>query len=165
MRRISVSYGFREARPDKPILLKGVLGDRKRTRCGEDACPPDLQRHDVPNIPGAAQHEVAVRKLNPHCFFVFELLLNLVIDLAPPHLPIRLNQAFRVFLDRVARLRDVLGELFVILHPATLPMLERMFEDVKQDAETDGEWGLKRRAEIGIAAARIAAREQEAIEN
>jgi len=39
-----------------------------------------------------------------------------------------------------------------------------MFEDVKQDAETDGEWGLKRRAEIGIAAARIAAREQEAIE-
>jgi hypothetical protein len=44
-------------------------------------------------------------------------------------------------------------------------MLERMFEDVKQDAETDGEWGLKRRAEIGIAAARIAVREQEAIEN
>jgi transposase len=49
----------------------------------------------------------------------------------------------------------------------TLPMLERMFEDVKQDAEyeTDGEWGLKRRAEIGIAVARIAARELEAIEN
>jgi hypothetical protein len=44
-------------------------------------------------------------------------------------------------------------------------MLEHMFEDVKQDAETDGEWGLKRRAEIGIAAVRIAAREQEAIEN
>ena len=62
-------------------------------------------------------------------------------------------------------LANFVAELFVILHPATLPMLERMFEDVKQDAETDGEWGLKRRAQIGIAAARIAAREQEAIEN
>ena len=57
------------------------------------------------------------------------------------------------------------AELFIILHPATLPILERMFEDVKLAAETDGEWELKRRAEIGIAAARIAAREQEAIEN
>jgi len=61
-------------------------------------------------------------------------------------------------------LANFVAELFVILHPATLPMLERMFEDVKQDAETDGEWELKRRAEIGIAAARTAAREQEAIE-
>ena len=56
------------------------------------------------------------------------------------------------------------AELFAILHPAILPMLERMFEDVKQDAENDGELELKRRAEIGIAAARIAARKQEAIE-
>ena len=62
-------------------------------------------------------------------------------------------------------LANFVAELFVILHPATLPMLERMFGDVKQDAETDGEWELKRRAEIGIAAARIAARELEAIEN
>jgi len=62
-------------------------------------------------------------------------------------------------------LANFVADLFVILHPATLPMLERMFEDVKRDAETDGEWELKRRAEIGIAAARIAAREQEAIEN
>ena len=31
------------------------------------------------------------------------------------------------------------AELFAVLHPATLPMLERMFEDVKQDAENDGE--------------------------
>jgi hypothetical protein len=61
-------------------------------------------------------------------------------------------------------LTNFVAELFVILHPATLPMLERMFEDVKEDAEKDGEWGLKRRAEIGIAAARTAAREQEAIE-
>ena len=62
-------------------------------------------------------------------------------------------------------LANFVAELFATLHPATLPMLERMFEDVKQDAETDREWELKRRAEIGIAAARIAAREQEAIEN
>ena len=61
-------------------------------------------------------------------------------------------------------LANFVAELFATLHPATLPMLERMFEDVKQDAENDGEWGLKHRAEIGIAAARIAAREQEAIE-
>ena len=61
-------------------------------------------------------------------------------------------------------LAKFVAELFAVLHPATLPMLERMFEDVKQDAENDGEWGLKHRAEIGIAAARIAAREQEAIE-
>ena len=62
-------------------------------------------------------------------------------------------------------LANFVAELFAILHPATLPMLERMFEEIKQDAETDGEWELKRRAEIGIAAARIAARELEAIEN
>ena len=62
-------------------------------------------------------------------------------------------------------LANFVAELFATLHPATLPMLKRMFEDVKQDAETDGEWELKRRAEIGIAAASIAAREQEAIEN
>jgi len=62
-------------------------------------------------------------------------------------------------------LANFVAELFATLHPATLPMLEGMFEDVKQDAEIDGEWELKRRAEIGIAAARIAAREQEAIEN
>ena len=33
-------------------------------------------------------------------------------------------------------------------------MLERMFEDVKQDAENDGELELKWRAEIALAAAR-----------
>jgi hypothetical protein len=61
-------------------------------------------------------------------------------------------------------LASFVAELFVILHPATLPMLERMFDDVNHDAETDGESELKRRAEIGIAAVRIAVREQEAIE-
>ena len=64
--------------------------------------------------------------------------------------------------DRV--LAIFIAELFAILHPAVLPMLERMFEDVKQDAESDGELELKWRAEIGIAAARIALREQEAVE-
>ena len=61
-------------------------------------------------------------------------------------------------------LAKFVAELFAILHPATLPMLERMFVDVKQDAENDGELGLKWRAEIGLAAARIALREQEALD-
>ena len=61
-------------------------------------------------------------------------------------------------------LANFVAEILSILHPATLPMLERMFEDVKQDAENDGELELKWRAEIGIAAARIALREQEAVE-
>ena len=40
-----------------------------------------------------------------------------------------------------------------------------MFEDsLKQDAEDDGELELKWRAKIGIATARIALREQEAVE-
>ena len=56
------------------------------------------------------------------------------------------------------------AELFAILHPAVLPMLERMFEDVRLDAENDGELGLKWRAEIGLLAARIALKEQEAVE-
>ena len=56
------------------------------------------------------------------------------------------------------------AELFAILHPAVLPMLERMFEDVKQDAEHDGELELKWHAEIGIAAAKMALREQEALD-
>ena len=57
------------------------------------------------------------------------------------------------------------AELFVILHPAVLPMLERMFEDVRLDAENDGELELKWRAEIGLIAARIARQEQEAVES
>ena len=61
-------------------------------------------------------------------------------------------------------LANFVAELFFILHPATLPMLLRMFEDVKQDAENDGELQLKWRAEIGIAAARIALKGQEALD-
>lgn len=56
------------------------------------------------------------------------------------------------------------AKLFAILHPAVLPMLERLFEDVRQDAEKDGELGLKWRAEIGLLAARLALQEQEAVE-
>ena len=42
--------------------------------------------------------------------------------------------------DRV--LAIFVAELFAILHPATLPMLERMFEDVKQDMpRTTANWG------------------------
>jgi hypothetical protein len=61
-------------------------------------------------------------------------------------------------------LASKVAELFGILHPAIVPMLERMFEDVKQDAETDGESELKRLAQIGITAAKIALREQEALD-
>jgi len=43
-------------------------------------------------------------------------------------------------------------------------MLLRMFEDVKEDAESDGELELKWRAEIGMTAAEIALREQEALD-
>ena len=70
--------------------------------------------------------------------------------------------------DHCARdqaLANFVAELFSLLHPATLPMLERMFEDVKQDAEIDGELELKWRADTGIAAAKLALSEQEALES
>jgi len=85
------------------------------------------------------------------------------VGLPTPREKLRSDAGQELAVDQV--LANFVAELFATLHPATLPMLERMFEDVKQDAETDGEWELKRRAEIGIAAARVAAREQEAIEN
>ncbi|MFY9736399.1 MAG: hypothetical protein WAL02_14910 [Rhodoplanes sp.] len=56
------------------------------------------------------------------------------------------------------------AELFAILHPAVLPMLERMFAEVKEDAEIDGESRMKWHAEIGLAAARIALLEQQALD-
>jgi hypothetical protein len=70
--------------------------------------------------------------------------------------------------DHFARdqaLANFVAELFSLLHPATLPMLERMFEDVKQDAEIDGELELKWRADIGIAAAKLAISEQVALDS
>jgi hypothetical protein len=72
--------------------------------------------------------------------------------------------AAQIYSARDHALANFIAEILSILHPATLPMLERMFEDVKQDAENDGELELKWRAEIGIAAARIALREQQAVE-
>ena len=56
------------------------------------------------------------------------------------------------------------AELFAILHPAVLPMLERMFAEVKEDAEIDGESRMKWHAEIGLAAAKIALLEQQALD-
>lgn len=57
------------------------------------------------------------------------------------------------------------AELFSILHPATLPMLEQMFEEIRQSADFDGEPELKRRAELGIAAVRLAAREHDGLDS
>lgn len=62
-------------------------------------------------------------------------------------------------------LAEFVAELFAILHPATLPMLERMFAEAREDAEIDGELGMKWHAEIGLAAARIALLEQQAIDS
>ena len=73
-------------------------------------------------------------------------------------------KAAQIYCARDHALANFVAEILSILHPATLPMLERMFKDVKQDAENDGELELKWRAEIGVAAARIALREQEAVE-
>ena len=61
-------------------------------------------------------------------------------------------------------LASKVAELFGILHPAVVPMLERMFEDIKQDAAIDGELELKRLAQLGMTAAKIALREQEALD-
>jgi hypothetical protein len=41
------------------------------------------------------------------------------------------------------RFDDELANVFAMLHPATLPMLQRMFEDFKRDLEDgcqDAEW-------------------------
>ena len=87
----------------------------------------------------------------------------------PEPLSIPREVLFRSSADRKDRafervLAIFVAELFAILHPATLPMLLRMFEDVKEDAESDGELELKWRAEIGMTAAEIALREQEALD-
>jgi len=82
----------------------------------------------------------------------------------PLHEPVR-SSAGSKYCASDNLLAVFVAELFAVLHPATLPMLERMFEDVRQDAETDGELEMKWRAEIGLAAARIALREQAALES
>lgn len=60
-------------------------------------------------------------------------------------------------------LASKVAELFGILHPAVVPMLERMFEDIKQDAAIDGELELIRLAQLGMTAAKIALCKQEAL--
>lgn len=57
-------------------------------------------------------------------------------------------------------LAEFVAELFAIL-----PMLERMFAEAREDAKIDGELAMKWHAEIGLAAARIAILEQQAIDS
>lgn len=56
---------------------------------------------------------------------------------------------------------DELFDVFAMLHPATLPMLKRMFEDFKRDAEDDGQTELIARADRAIAAVVAVIEEQE----
>lgn len=53
-----------------------------------------------------------------------------------------------------------LTDVFAMLHPATLPMLKRMFEDFRRDAEDDGQAELIARAD---GQAELIARADEAI--
>jgi hypothetical protein len=50
-----------------------------------------------------------------------------------------------------------LANVFAMLHPATLPMLKRMFEDFRRDAEDDGDSDRVARAERAIGAVLLVA--------
>lgn len=56
-----------------------------------------------------------------------------------------------------------LADVFAMLHPATLPMLKRMFEDFRRDAEDDGQTELIARADKAIAAVALVMAEQDAL--
>jgi hypothetical protein len=56
-----------------------------------------------------------------------------------------------------------LADVFAMLHPATLPMLKRMFEDFKRDAEDDGQAELIARADKAITAVALVMAEQETL--
>lgn len=56
-----------------------------------------------------------------------------------------------------------LADVFAMLHPATLPMLKRMFEDFKRDAEDDGQAELIARADKALAAVALVVAEQDAL--
>src|SRR5271165_4686795 len=106
----------------------------------------------------------SVTKSGPHSKGrLLEDRMNVMI----PSSKSQLMQSNATFLQNICvrdqALASFVAELFSILHPATLPMLERMFEDVGQDAENDGELELKWRAEIGVAAAKLALKQQEAL--
>jgi hypothetical protein len=57
-----------------------------------------------------------------------------------------------------------LADVFAMLHPATLPMLKRLFEDFKRDAEDDGQAELMARADKAIAAVALVMAEQETLD-
>jgi hypothetical protein len=56
-----------------------------------------------------------------------------------------------------------LADVFAMLHPATLPMVKRMFEDFRRDAEDDGQAELIARADKAIAAVTLVMAEQDAL--
>lgn len=57
-----------------------------------------------------------------------------------------------------------LADVFAMLHPATLPVLKRLFEDFKRDAEDDGQAELIGRADKAIAAVALVIAEQDALD-
>jgi hypothetical protein len=62
-------------------------------------------------------------------------------------------------------LDNELADVFAMLHPATLPMLKRMFEDFRRDAEDDGQAELIARADKAIAAVSLVVTEQDALDD
>jgi hypothetical protein len=60
---------------------------------------------------------------------------------------------------------DELADIFAMLHPAALPMLKRMFEDFRRDAEDNDEPLLMARADKAITAVTLVIDEQTALES
>jgi hypothetical protein len=58
----------------------------------------------------------------------------------------------------------LLADVFMMLHPATLPMLKRMFEEFRREANDDGEVQFVRQAEIAILAVDRAIADHEAVD-
>ena len=48
-----------------------------------------------------------------------------------------------------------IADVFAMLHPATLPMLQVMFEDFKRDADDDDQAELTARADKALAAVNL----------
>jgi hypothetical protein len=57
-----------------------------------------------------------------------------------------------------------LADVFAMLLPATLPMLKRMFDDFRRDAEDDGQMELMARADKALAAIATIVEEHEALD-
>ena len=60
---------------------------------------------------------------------------------------------------------DELADVFAMLHPAALPMLKRMFEDFRRDADDNDEPLPITRADKAIAAVTLVIDEQTALES